>query len=136
MDIKRSVLWVIFVVSLVMLFDNWQRHTGHPSMFFPSQSLQHTDASGTATPGTDAAAETPAGTPGAPALPGAAPGAKAQLVDIKTDLYNADISTRGGTISRLELLKEGDTKQPDQYVTLFDDTATHKYLARTGLSGR
>jgi YidC/Oxa1 family membrane protein insertase len=35
MDIKRSVLWVIFVVSLVMLFDNWQRHTGHQSMFFP-----------------------------------------------------------------------------------------------------
>jgi YidC/Oxa1 family membrane protein insertase len=134
MDIKRSVLWVIFVVSLVMLFDNWQRHTGHPSMFFPSQSLQKTASPGTTTPG-ERSADTPDATPGAPAAPGAAQVAKAELVKVKTDLFNADISTQGGTLSRLELLKEGDSKQPDLYVTLFDDTATHKYLARTGLSG-
>ncbi|MDB5787259.1 MAG: rane protein insertase, YidC/Oxa1 family domain containing, partial [Caballeronia mineralivorans] len=36
MDIKRTVLWVIFFMSAVMLFDNWQRDHGRPSMFFPS----------------------------------------------------------------------------------------------------
>ena len=36
MDIKRTVLWVIFFMSVVMLFDNWQRDHGRPSMFFPS----------------------------------------------------------------------------------------------------
>jgi YidC/Oxa1 family membrane protein insertase len=56
-------------------------------------------------------------------------------VHVKTDVFNADISTQGGTLSRLELVKEGDgSKQPDLYVTLFDNTAAHKYLARTGLS--
>jgi YidC/Oxa1 family membrane protein insertase len=134
MDIKRSVLWVIFVVSLVMLFDNWQRHTGHPSMFFPSQTAQQTASPGTTTPG-ERPADTPAATPGAPATPGAAQVAKAELVNVKTDMFDADFSTQGATLSRLELLKEGDTKQPDMYVTLFDNTATHKYLARTGLSG-
>ena len=133
MDIKRSVLWVIFVVSLVMLYNNWQVHTGHPSMFTPSQNAQNAAAS--ATPASGGATTTPAGTPGAPATQAGTPAAKAQLVNVKTDLFNADLSTLGGTLQRLELLKEGDTKQPDLYVTLFDDTATHKYLARTGLSG-
>jgi YidC/Oxa1 family membrane protein insertase len=134
MDIKRSVLWVIFVVSLVMLFDNWQRHTGHPSMFFPSQTAPQVASPGTTTPG-ELAADTPAALPGAPATPGAAQVAKAETVQVKTDMFDADFSTQGGTLSRLELLKEGDTKQPDMYVTLFDNTAAHKYLARTGLSG-
>src|ERR1700748_825793 len=55
MDIKRTVLWVIFFVSLVMLFDNWQRSHGHPSMFFPSATPPPPAppaASGTTTPGT------------------------------------------------------------------------------------
>jgi YidC/Oxa1 family membrane protein insertase len=133
MDIKRSVLWVIFVVSLVMLFDNWQRHTGHQSMFFPNPTAQ-TASPGTTTPG-ERPADTPAATPGAPAVPGAAQVVKAELVQVKTDMFNADFSTQGATLSRLELVKEGDTKQPDLYVTLFDNTDTHKYLARTGLSG-
>ncbi len=134
MDIKRSVLWVIFVVSLVMLFDNWQRHTGHQSMFFPSQTAQQTASPGTTTPG-ERSADTPAATPGAPATPAADQAVKAEQVQVKTDMFDASLSTKGGTLTRLELLKEGDTKQPDMYVTLFDDTATHKYLARTGLSG-
>ncbi|RKP44077.1 membrane protein insertase YidC [Pararobbsia silviterrae] len=130
MDIKRSVLWVIFVGALVLLYNNWQVHTGHPSMFVPSQSLPHPAASGAQ--GANDVASTPAG---APAVQSGAPAAQAQLVDVKTDMFDARISTQGGTLERLQLLKEGDAKQPDTYVTLFDDTATHKYLARTGLVG-
>ena len=36
MDIKRTILWVIFSMALVLLYDNWQRSQGHASMFFPS----------------------------------------------------------------------------------------------------
>src|SRR5580692_1687245 len=104
MDIKRSVLWVIFVVSLVMLYNNWQVHTGHPSMFAPSQSLPHTPASGT--PGADELSSTPAGAPGSPASQSGAAAAKAQVVSVKTDMFDADISTLGGTLQRLQLLKE------------------------------
>ena len=132
MDIKRSVLWVIFVVSLVMLYNNWQVHAGHPSMFAPNQSLLNPASNATPASG-DAA--TPAGTPGAPAAQGGAPAAQAQVVNVKTDMFNADLSTLGGTLQRLQLLKESNGKQKDEYVTLFDDTATHKYLARTGLAG-
>ncbi|WP_100245594.1 hypothetical protein [Herbaspirillum huttiense] len=36
MDIKRTVLWVVFSFSLLLLWDGWMRHNGHQSMFFPS----------------------------------------------------------------------------------------------------
>ena len=139
MDIKRTVLWVIFFMSAVMLFDNWQRDHGRPSMFFPNTSATKTvpgAAPGTTTPGTQAADLPQAAT-------GAAPGgatapatqAAAQLIHFHTDVYDGEIDTRGGTLSKLSLVKEGDGKQPDLYITLFDHTATHTYLARTGLLG-
>jgi YidC/Oxa1 family membrane protein insertase len=35
-DIRRTMLWVVFSMSLVFLWDAWQKHTGHPSMFSPA----------------------------------------------------------------------------------------------------
>ncbi|KMQ80292.1 Inner membrane protein translocase component YidC, long form [Candidatus Burkholderia pumila] len=140
MNIKRTVLWVIFFVSVVMLFDNWQRDHGHPSMFFPRATqlakTARNPALGSATPGAQ-----PSELPNAPAGT-AAPGtttppatAQAQLVKFTTDVYSGEIDTRGGTLSKLSLIKEGDGKQPDLYITLFNHTANHTYLARTGLLG-
>lgn len=47
MDIKRTVLWVIFFMSAVMLFDNWQRSHGRPSMFFPNVTQTNTASNAT-----------------------------------------------------------------------------------------
>ncbi|WP_133649745.1 membrane protein insertase YidC [Paraburkholderia flava] len=141
MDIKRTVLWVIFFMSAVMLFDNWQRDHGRPSMFFPSATQTHTAASaapGTTTPGTPSAdlpASSAAGTTAAAPGNTAASAAPAQLVPFSTDVYSGEIDTRGGTLSKLSLVKQGDGKQPDLVITLFDRTADHTYLARTGLLG-
>src|SRR5450830_445540 len=57
MDIKRTVLWVIFSMSLLLLWDNWMRHNGKSSMFFPAAATQQVkDAkSTTATTATNAA---------------------------------------------------------------------------------
>jgi YidC/Oxa1 family membrane protein insertase len=140
MDIKRTVLWVIFFMSAVMLFDNWQRDHGRPSMFFPNAvptKTAGTAAPGTTTPGTQAA-DLPATSGAAATAPGTATPpatAAAQLVKFSTDVYSGEIDTRGGTLSKLSLVKEGDGKQPDLYITLFDHTPTHTYLARTGLLG-
>ncbi|MGI4814393.1 MAG: membrane protein insertase YidC [Janthinobacterium lividum] len=133
MEIKRTVLWVIFIVSLVLLFDNWQRFNGRPSMFFPNAVPTQTAAKAppaTTTPGTQPAD-----------LPAPADGstqqvvAQGQKIHIQTDVYDADIDTRGGTLSHLSLVKQGEGKQPDLTITLFDETAGHTYLARTGLTG-
>jgi YidC/Oxa1 family membrane protein insertase len=139
MDIKRTVLWVIFFMSAVMLFDNWQRDHGRPSMFFPGATPTKTVGSaapGTTTPGTQPADLPATNAATNAAAPGNAPAAtQSQLIKFSTDVYNGEIDTRGGTLSKLSLVKEGDGKQPDLYITLFDHTPTHTYLARTGLLG-
>ncbi|MEX3548487.1 MAG: membrane protein insertase YidC [Burkholderia sp.] len=128
MDIKRTVLWVIFFMSAVMLYDNWQRTHGRQSIFFPNVT-QTTGASLTdASSGASAAASTTA-------PDSTAPIAQAQLVKFSTDVYDGEIDTRGGTLAKLTLKKEGDGKQPDLFVTLFDHTKDHTYLARTGVIG-
>ncbi|MBB3255992.1 YidC/Oxa1 family membrane protein insertase [Paraburkholderia bannensis] len=138
MDIKRTVLWVIFFMSAVMLYDNWQRDHGRQSMFFPSATqTQQTAASGAAPASApDAASDLPAAGAGQAPTGAAQPAAAtAQLVHFHTDVYDGEIDTRGGTLTKLSLVKEGDGKQPDQYITLFDHTKDHTYLARTGLLG-
>ncbi|MGF6596353.1 YidC/Oxa1 family membrane protein insertase [Paraburkholderia sp. GAS448] len=138
MDIKRTVLWVIFFMSAVMLFDNWQRDHGRPSMFFPNTSVTKTApgaAPGTAASGTPSVDLPQASTAAAPGGATAPAAQTSQLVSFRTDVYSGQIDTRGGTLSKLSLVKEGDGKQPDQYITLFDHTASHTYLARTGLLG-
>ena len=40
MDIRRTVLWVVFSLSLLMLWDKWQQHNGKPPMLFPGTSEQ------------------------------------------------------------------------------------------------
>jgi YidC/Oxa1 family membrane protein insertase len=32
-DMRRTLLWVIFTMSLVLLWDAWNKHTGQPSIF-------------------------------------------------------------------------------------------------------
>ncbi len=32
-DLRRTLLWVVFTMSLVLLWDAWNKHTGAPSIF-------------------------------------------------------------------------------------------------------
>ena len=47
-DIRRTILWVIFAFSLVMLWDQWQVHNGKKPTFFPGSAT--TAASGASAP--------------------------------------------------------------------------------------
>jgi len=37
MDFKKTILWAVFSLSGLMLYNNWQVHEGKPSMFAGSQ---------------------------------------------------------------------------------------------------
>src|ERR1041384_7047778 len=66
MDInKRSILWIVFAVSLVFLWNNWMVSTGKPSMFAPAP----------AKPAVAAASATAGGVPAAATVAAAAPAA-------------------------------------------------------------
>lgn len=138
MDInKRTILWIVFAVSLVVLWNNWMVSTGQPSMFAPApaQTAKAPEAKKSELP--TAAAPTA----GAAALPGAAAATdapfKSERITVTTDLFKVDIDTLGGTIRRLELLKYKDGVDTHKNQVLFDvDAASGKtYLGQTGLIG-
>jgi YidC/Oxa1 family membrane protein insertase len=159
MDInKRTILWIVFAVSLFVLWNNWQISNGHPSMFAPpppAQTAKAPEAKKSDVPAA-AAAGAAAAVPGAGATAAAdAAPFKAERITITTDVVRADIDTQGGVIRRLELLKYKENGHPGWFggcfglfewckpgdnsknIVLFDvDASTGKtYLARTGLIG-
>ncbi|WMW80757.1 membrane protein insertase YidC [Undibacterium cyanobacteriorum] len=140
MDIKRTFLWVIFTMSLVLLWDKWMQHTGKNSMFFPKPVAQQTQAasasasaSANATAASAAAVSTPTAT--TTAADGTVTPVKSETITITTDVVKADIDTIGGEIKRLELLKYADSVDAKKNVVLFDHTADRTYAAQTGLIG-
>ena len=34
-DIRRTLLWVVFSMSLFLIWDAWKKHNGQPSFFSP-----------------------------------------------------------------------------------------------------
>ena len=65
-DIRRTILWVVFAFSIVLLWDQWQVHNGRPATFFP-QSTQKATATAPQSP----ASTVPASVPPAAATPAA-----------------------------------------------------------------
>ena len=141
MDTKRTILWVVFSFSLLMLWDSYNRYVGKPPIFGPDTTQQAAPAAAGAKTDTVAAAAdahvptgTQAATPtGVPAETNAA--SKNERIVITTDLIKAEIDTAGGEIRRLELLKHHESGHPDKNVVLFDSTPPRTYLGQTGLTG-
>lgn len=97
-DIRRTILWVIFGFSMVLLWDKWQLHNGHKATFFPTTPAVTAPAAAGAASSATGASSVPASSapvaasaqgassvPGQPA-PTAAPAAR-ERVEVKTDLY-------------------------------------------------
>ncbi len=148
-DIRRTVLWMVFVMSLVLLWDGWQKHNGQPSMFSPTPRAaapapQGAASGGVPTPTVAGAAQAPATT-----APAAAPSEK---ITIRTDVLTVTVDTLGGDIVRAVLPKYLTSPDPTvtdqllQMVRLKDPApftpepvvlfnATQQYRAQTGLVG-
>lgn len=145
MDIRRTILWMIFSFSLLLLWNNWQVHTGKPSLFSgaPQQSAEQAPASGTDS--TAAANNLATGVPTAPSdaattAPQApdqqAPAAPAsQQINISTDVYNLVFDTQGAQLVRSELLKFTDDNDRNQPMVLLNNQPGATYLAQTGIIG-
>lgn len=143
-DIRRTLLWVVFSMSLVLIWDAWNRHNGQPSFFGPQpQKTVAASAPGGASSATPGAAGVPQASttlpaPGAAAAAGAQgqtpqPPAASQQVELTTDLVKATFDSQGGTLTRLELLSYRDPVNPADNVVLLDRSAKRVYLAQTGL---
>jgi len=135
-DIRRTILWVVFGFSLVMLWDQWQISQGKAPTFFP-QPVQTTSATNTAP-----VAATPAPAAGnaltnLPQVGGAqtATDTGAKRIDVETDVLKLQFSTEGGSLVRAELLKHKDVHRAGSNMLMMDDSKERVYLAQSGLIG-
>jgi YidC/Oxa1 family membrane protein insertase len=138
-DIRRTILWVIFGFSLVLLWDQWQIHNGRPATFFPAPPAKSAPA-----PAAAASA--------APAVPAAVPSASQagpssehivksetqaaavrERVEVSTDVLKLTFDSEGGSLVRSEFLRHHDQKHPEQNVVLLDESKERVYLSQTGL---
>jgi YidC/Oxa1 family membrane protein insertase len=133
MELQRTILGVIFAMTLVLLWDRWQVAHGHSAMFFPSAvapasapaSAPGPGAAGVAGPDAGrargdvppaaASAAAPAAAPAAaassavPGDPGGAGshvGGSTEIVRIETDVLRMDFDALGAVVTRAELLQQ------------------------------
>jgi YidC/Oxa1 family membrane protein insertase len=137
-DIRRTILWVIFGFSMVLLWDQWQIHNGQQATFFPPPvaASKEVASAGANTP-TDASVPkavnpTSATTPAALPADQRTSGVK-ERVEVKTDVMRVQFDSEGATVSRVEFLKHADLIHPDQNMVLLDDSKERFYQAQTGL---
>ncbi|RJP65196.1 MAG: membrane protein insertase YidC [Comamonadaceae bacterium] len=145
-DIRRSILWVVFGLSMVLIWDKWQIHNGQKPTFFPGTAPAVTaPAASTSTPAAaDASLPVAAGQASvvnaAGQAPAGAPGAVAQRHEVRTDLFKLVFNSEGGSLIGAQLLKhaEATRQSKDQSVqpfTLLTQGGDHIYVAQTGLIG-
>ena len=134
-DIRRTILWVIFGFSMVLLWDQWQVHNGNKATFFPTpaQQAKVTADAASAVPQV-AGVPSPVAPQGTQTVPVVETRATAkELVQVETDLFKLSFDTEGGTLVRVELLKHDDEQKPGHKIVLLDDSKDRIYTAQTGL---
>ncbi|MCM2341937.1 membrane protein insertase YidC [Rhodoferax sp.] len=147
-DIRRTILWVIFGFSLVMLWDQWQVYNGRNPTFFPGSKpavVQPQGPTGAASvPGSVpnsvpaassnvAGADQIAGAVPTVAAPATVAAAARELVLVETDVYKLTFDTEGGSLVKAEMLKHADMADKNSNFILFDDSKDRVYLAQSGL---
>lgn len=135
-DIRRTILWVVFGFSLVMLWDQWQISQGKKPTFFP----QPTPTAATppqATVATPPNTATPAPASQLPQTAGSptTTDTSAKRIEVETDVLKLQFSTEGGSLVRAELSKHKDAHRSGSNVVLMDNSQERVYLAQSGLIG-
>jgi YidC/Oxa1 family membrane protein insertase len=142
-DIRRTILWVIFGFSMVMLWDQWQVHNGKKATFFPGPvqtAAAPSAASGNAPNGVvDSGIPSVVAKPAAPlagaVAAAAVPSAPKERFEVTTDVMKLTFDTEGGSLVRTELLKYADSNDKSKTFVLLDESKDRVYLAQSGVVG-
>jgi YidC/Oxa1 family membrane protein insertase len=147
MDIRRTILLMIFSFSLLMLWNNWQIHQGNPSLL--GGSTPSSTPAPAPTPGASAADATnpPASIPSAPVAPAMGSASsnvpavtttaatQAQTVDFKTDVLNISFDLIGAQLVRADLLAFPSREEKDKPFVLLNNRGGQVYIVQSGLTG-
>lgn len=143
-DIRRTILWVIFGFSMVMLWDQWQVYNGRQATFFPSGKPAVTAAAPPASAASGVPSAVPSGAgsmpaasspaSGVPAQPAGPTAAQRERFTVSTDVLRVTFDTEGGSVVRTEFLEHTADDKKSPFV-LLDQSAERVYVAQTGLVG-
>ena len=148
-DIRRTILWVIFGFSMVLLWDQWQVFNGQKPTFFPPATtaakppaVATTPASSVpagvaAVPGTTApvAAAVPSAIPATPSADAPAAAVKKERIVISNDVLTLSFDTEGGALVGSVFTKYADMNDKSKGFVLLDESNSRVYVAQTGLIG-
>ncbi|KQT12314.1 membrane protein insertase YidC [Ramlibacter sp. Leaf400] len=146
-DIRRTILWVVFGFSLVLLWDQWQVHNGRQATFFPQAKPAATAKAPQGPASTPAAVPTPAATapagtaavpPGGAPTPAAPTATPRERFTVTTDLLRVTFDSEGGSIVRTEFLKvhaDSTTEKGTSTFVLLEESPQRVYVAQSGLIG-
>jgi YidC/Oxa1 family membrane protein insertase len=144
MDFQRLILFVIFSMSGVFLFQAWQKENAPPAPPKPAASAAAPVAAPaekksdvpTAVPSAGTATNTvPATTgvvPSATTTPAASAG---EVFTVKTDLIEAKINTLGGVIEEVALKEHRDAADKSKPYLVLMKTKDRTHIAQSGLIG-
>jgi len=142
MEIKKTLLWVVFSVSGIMLFNNWQiAHGNKPLPFLapPPPASESTsqgtvkDVSGTAQlPNTAGLNQKQEIVPSESAKISPDQGV-VTTTRLQNEVLDLEISAKGGTIIKSTLKKHLDKGDKGDPVVLMENKNGHIYIARNGL---
>ena len=123
-DIRRTILWVIFGFSMVLLWDQWQLHNGKQATFFPNPAVKApAPAAGPAAQGNGAvpaaaipSAVIPAGQIAAvpPVVVAPVAGVPREKIVVATDVLRLTFDSEGGSLIRTEFVKYKDMLDKDK----------------------
>ena len=128
MDQRRLIPFVIFVLSLVMLWTHWTEYN-RPAATTPTAS---SPVSTPETPVLDDSVPDPVQSAMPPTVATPDQPTTAQ-VKVETDTIRAVISAKGGSIVRLELVKHRSSENPENGYVILDNGAAHTFEANSGL---
>jgi len=129
MDTQRLILFVVFSFSLLMLWENWQKHD-QPAVAV-STATRSAATSVAPVPSLDQPQAAPTLTT-TTAAPGLVNGARAVVT---TDVLRAEIDANGGDLRSLALTRYQDAVDKKKTFQLLEQIPGHEYVAQSGLIG-
>ena len=148
-DIRRTILWVIFGFSMVLLWDQWQVFNGQKPTFFPPATTaakppavattppSSVPAGVAAVPGTNApvTAAVPSAIPATPGADAPAAAVKKERIVMSNDVLTLSFDTEGGALVGSVFTKYADMNDKSKGFVLLDESNSRVYVAQTGLIG-
>ena len=142
-DIRRTILWVIFGFSMVLLWDQWQTFNGKQPTFFPKATPASTAITTPAAPSASASSVPAAIASGVPTpvtavavpLGGTSPTtlAKREKLVVNTDVFSLTFDTEGGSLVKSSFNNFKDMVDKNAGFVLLDESVGRVYVAQTGL---